>query len=331
MTSPRRLKIYVAGPYSDDNPEIQSQNVESAIEVGVEIWKRGHYPYVPHLTHFVDLYAREKGIPMGWKEYIEWDRPWLKHCDALYYIGSSKGADLELFAAKALGLTIYEKINEIPKIAEERSPPTPDYESSQVYVRFIDILFAVVLGQSFPLVSSVSLDPLANAVQLSTFFLMYVLVVTSWYGYHFSSLRVQSSTPRWIVDIILLFIYYAGFVTASRVKPDNITFVPVLLVFDATFVLYTVWSVVRLTEYRKTARFKEFRQRLFQVMLFTVALVVATVGYLWARQIVAGIERWYLGGIFVLLLLYRVPIRRWKALASAFGQQWKSFRMKRKH
>ena len=92
------------------------QNVMKAIDAGLILWKKGHYPYIPHLTHFVDLRAKEKGIEMKWEEYIEWDKAWLEVCDALLFLGNSKGAIKELEYAKTLGKIIFYDIKEVPNI-----------------------------------------------------------------------------------------------------------------------------------------------------------------------------------------------------------------------
>jgi hypothetical protein len=45
---------------------------------------------------------------------MEWDKPWLEACDALLFLGPSKGADVELQHARQLGKTIYWALDEIP-------------------------------------------------------------------------------------------------------------------------------------------------------------------------------------------------------------------------
>ena len=76
------LLIYVAGPYSGaTRPEIE-KNVNSAIDAGVETYLKGHFPYVPHLTDLVDRRAKETGNDLTWEDFIRWDMPWLKVCDA---------------------------------------------------------------------------------------------------------------------------------------------------------------------------------------------------------------------------------------------------------
>jgi len=94
-------------------------NVQAAVDLGIALYQKGHYPYVPHLTHFVDLRAQQSGIKMEWEDYISWDLPWLEACDALFYMRRSKGADLELEVARTLGKTIFTSLEEVPVIEQE--------------------------------------------------------------------------------------------------------------------------------------------------------------------------------------------------------------------
>jgi len=119
MQKNKCLKIYVAGPYTTNDEAQIDLNVRRTIDIGLALWKKGHFPYIPHLTHFVDLRARETGVKMKWEDYIEWDRAWLELCDALLFIGSSKGANIELEYAKKLGKTIYYDVRSIPSVTRE--------------------------------------------------------------------------------------------------------------------------------------------------------------------------------------------------------------------
>lgn len=121
MRKKRSLRIYVCGPYTADSEEQVIQNVMRAIDAGLALWKKGHYPYIPHLTHFVDLRAKELGLEIRWEDYIEWDKVWLELCDALLFLGDSRGAMMELDYAKKLGKIIYYSIEEIPNNNEEES------------------------------------------------------------------------------------------------------------------------------------------------------------------------------------------------------------------
>lgn len=113
MRDARSLKIYVAGPYTASTSQEIEQNVERAIDAGLELLVRGHKPFIPHLTHFVELRAKDRQIDIRWTEYIEWDRAWLDTCDVLLCLGRSKGVDLELEQAANLGLPIFTEIEDL--------------------------------------------------------------------------------------------------------------------------------------------------------------------------------------------------------------------------
>ena len=116
----RSMKIYIAGPYTAQTMEEIEENVKRAIDVGIEIWMKGHFPLIPHLLHWVDLRARELEMPMGWTDYMLWDAPWLDHCDALFLLAESKGALIEYKRALEEGKVIYYAVDEIPLV--ERKP-----------------------------------------------------------------------------------------------------------------------------------------------------------------------------------------------------------------
>jgi hypothetical protein len=115
------LRIYIAGPYTAETAERMVSNVNAAIDASFIIYSRGHFPYIPHLTHFIDQRAKEVGFKLEWEDYIRWDLVWLEHCDALLYLSGSRGADLELKAAKKAGKQIFYSLDEIPSINVELS------------------------------------------------------------------------------------------------------------------------------------------------------------------------------------------------------------------
>ena len=112
----RPLLIYVAGPYTGSSRQEIDHNVNRAIDAGIEIFNKGHSPYVPHLTDLIDRRAKQTGKELSWADFMAWDAPWLAVCDALLFIGESKGANIELEEAKRTGKTIFLSINDIPKL-----------------------------------------------------------------------------------------------------------------------------------------------------------------------------------------------------------------------
>ena len=113
MTS---MKIYIAGPYTGSSLEEIEENVRKAMEAGLLIWKKGHFPYIPHLTHWPDILARNLEIDMNWEDYMNWHAPWVDHCDALFLLAESKGALLEYNRAKEEGKKVFLSLDEIPSV-----------------------------------------------------------------------------------------------------------------------------------------------------------------------------------------------------------------------
>jgi len=111
QTKDNRLKIYVSGPYSGSSKKETEENVKRAIDAGIQVWKRGHFPYIPHLTHYV---KQRPTCDLAWEDFIQWDRPWLEVCDAVLLLGESRGAHLEAELAKSLGKRVYKSIEEVP-------------------------------------------------------------------------------------------------------------------------------------------------------------------------------------------------------------------------
>lgn len=84
--------VYIAGPYSSA-PE---QNTRRAIEVGHEVMDAGLTPYVPHLSHFMELV---KSRP--YEDWMKIDFEFILCADVLVrLIGASSGSDRETEFAK---------------------------------------------------------------------------------------------------------------------------------------------------------------------------------------------------------------------------------------
>jgi len=125
------LRIYVAGPYTAETPTQRIKNVKTAIDAGIIIYHKGHFPYIPHLTHFIDERAKEIGVRLTWEDYIRWDLSWLDFCDAILCLGRSKGVDIEMRKAEDLEKLVFYSIEEIPVLIKTNSqttalPPSQD-------------------------------------------------------------------------------------------------------------------------------------------------------------------------------------------------------------
>lgn len=106
------MLIYVAGPYSAPIVEERENNVERAMDAGQDIIERGHWPVIPHLSHWFDLYTQQA---LTYAQYIAWGLALLRRCDALLFLGSSPGAERERSLALELGIPIFGRVGEIPE------------------------------------------------------------------------------------------------------------------------------------------------------------------------------------------------------------------------
>jgi Domain of unknown function (DUF4406) len=101
-----RAKIYIAGPYSNGDPE---SNVDKAIETANTIADLGFAPYVPHFTHFWEMRFHR-----DYEFWLDLDNQFLPCCDAVLRIpGKSSGADKEVELAKRLGKPVFTSIQEL--------------------------------------------------------------------------------------------------------------------------------------------------------------------------------------------------------------------------
>jgi hypothetical protein len=114
------VRVYVAGPYTGADPLEVSANVARAMDAGIALIALGHNPYIPHLTHFLELrnaeFALDHGLRLTYEDYMRIDQEWLGCCEALLYIGPSPGADRELAYARQLGLKVYFTVEEVEEL-----------------------------------------------------------------------------------------------------------------------------------------------------------------------------------------------------------------------
>ena len=101
------IKIYIGGPYSKGDTVL---NVRNAVMAAEQVLRRGHIPYIPHLTmlwHFIS--------PHEYQFWLDYDIEWLRLCDALLRLpGESSGADKEVALSEGLGKPVYYSVHEIP-------------------------------------------------------------------------------------------------------------------------------------------------------------------------------------------------------------------------
>lgn len=102
--------IYVASKCDDPNPVVYEQNCNEALRVGIELFKKGYVPFIPHLA-FHGCY--ELGVTR--QDVLLVGLLWLMRCDALFYHVPSPGTDGELKIAKELGMPVFRSLEDVPE------------------------------------------------------------------------------------------------------------------------------------------------------------------------------------------------------------------------
>lgn len=113
------MRIFISGPYCPRDCDLHEAarlaqyNVDQAIGIANILLDKGHYPFVPHMTHYIHTHHTSTK-PRGDLWYKLDDTFLYYWAEALYYIAPSPGADHELDLAKNLGLKIYYSLEEVP-------------------------------------------------------------------------------------------------------------------------------------------------------------------------------------------------------------------------
>lgn len=124
----RALLVYVAGPYSPKMPkewerteaELEAprfilKNVNTAIQIGLQVMDKGHVPLVPHLTYYMHM-ASPKPLPQQF--WYNFDFMAMERCDAILRFAHSFGADKEYDRMQVLGKLCWDSIDQVPQVDE---------------------------------------------------------------------------------------------------------------------------------------------------------------------------------------------------------------------
>jgi hypothetical protein len=114
-------RIYIAGAYRPKNVNIHAaiqltqKNVDKAICIANKLIRKGHYIFIPHLSHYVHThYSCNEDYGYWW---FEEDNTFLEHwATAIFMLPgweNSGGAKLEYEKAKKLGLKIFHQLIEV--------------------------------------------------------------------------------------------------------------------------------------------------------------------------------------------------------------------------
>ena len=109
------MKIYIAGPLTDADPAKQAQNVARAVIAGVHVMQKGHSPYIPHLSKYINHAAETIGVHFKYEDWMRVCFEFLPSCEAILRLAPSPGVDRELAEVRRLGLKIYWTVEDVPE------------------------------------------------------------------------------------------------------------------------------------------------------------------------------------------------------------------------
>lgn len=190
-------------------------------------------------------------------------------------------------------------------------------DESVVGITFVDVLFALVVGQILLPVAEGLHIPWAGKTQL---LLAFVLTVTSWVGYHNSWNRprffirfLNLPLAQFVIDVLLVIAYWltATWVEGLPLENRTASALPESVLISVCFLLYVAWDQVGL-KMRASDRYfgrplsRDVPQRrrvsgfFFFLAVFTTAIVIASSPITSAPVI--AIDIW----LVIVLLGYRI-------------------------
>jgi len=116
--------IYIAGPLNNAGKlpyEEAVKNWEKTCIVAERLMQKGWSPYVPHHSLFMWKFIKDhQARDIKWEDWMQLDSSFIRSARALYFVGHSRGADIELKWAIDHALPIYLNIDEVPNVTQDK-------------------------------------------------------------------------------------------------------------------------------------------------------------------------------------------------------------------
>jgi nucleoside 2-deoxyribosyltransferase len=109
----KKLKIYLASPYTKGDVGI---NVKNSFEAYDVLLKNNFLPFAPLTSHFIHMM-----YPQDYNTWLEIDLEWLKVCDAVLRLpGESRGADIEVEYAEKNNIPVFYNYSDLMRWNAQR-------------------------------------------------------------------------------------------------------------------------------------------------------------------------------------------------------------------
>src|SRR6185437_10556498 len=107
------LLVYIASPYSAPTQKARLKNVQKTMDAAIQLYYHGFAFICPNLMHYLDERATRIGKPLNWTDFMVIDLCQLARCDALLFLGSSPGTEMELKFARQRNIPVFYSIEEL--------------------------------------------------------------------------------------------------------------------------------------------------------------------------------------------------------------------------
>jgi hypothetical protein len=212
----------------------------------------------------------------------------------------------------------------------------PQLDRSSIGILFVDLLFALAVGQVFaPIARWAESGTSLSAQQSSALAVALTLVMTSWIGYHSSANRarflvkfINIELAKLVLDILMVALYfYVAAVAVRRHEGPSYVAQHQAAAVAAAFGLYLLWDLASAWQKRKGSSYKrvwvadssvteDWEPTHWSRVLVTLAMLVATTLYALALQSADKLTRAHQIRASVTLIAALVAYRVLKVLVS---------------
>ena len=116
----RKVKVYIASPYTNGNKE---KMVKMHFDAAYHLLKMGFNPYAPLYCHFIQKDHTDINVAFPW---LEIDKEWLSHCDIIIRLHFKHDNGNEIFSTGA---------DEEERFAQENGIPIFHFDTLEEMVR----------------------------------------------------------------------------------------------------------------------------------------------------------------------------------------------------
>jgi hypothetical protein len=167
-------------------------------------------------------------------------------------------------------------------------------ESQRLFRYAIHVIYGAVIAVSFDIAKDVVVPITAIPSHILNTLLLglsYLIIVTSWIGYHVSIINSPHEGKigriRFCLDIFIIFIFYY---MVSLTHPDKSLYIPDVFLYVLPFLYFTylVWDTLKIHEYKEKSSHEKHLDRLDArniTLYYFITFMILWGGYIFALYI----------------------------------------------